>query len=122
MQAADCFARLASTHKGFRLSQRKLMQQTPAIPACYTLDHAGHRFEVEITAVGLTNTARLVIDGQIIDEQQASLGDRTRLRWQQWAVLIRGGWWGGQVARCVLLEARDDHEPQPERDGIALTP
>ncbi|HEY0606309.1 MAG TPA: hypothetical protein VGD58_25525 [Herpetosiphonaceae bacterium] len=89
------------------------MQQTQAIPARYTLDHAGHRIEVEVTAAGLINTARLVIDGQPVDEQQASLGDRTRLRWQQWTVLVQWGWWSGQVARCVLLEERDDREPQP---------
>lgn len=98
------------------------MQQTQAIPARYTLDHAGHRFEVEVTSAGLTNTARLLVHGQLIDEQQASLGDRSYLRWQQWTVLVQWGWWSRQITRCVLLEAHDDHEPQPEKDGIPFTP
>ncbi|HEY0734495.1 MAG TPA: hypothetical protein VGD69_06290 [Herpetosiphonaceae bacterium] len=98
------------------------MQQTQAIPARYTLDHAGQRIEVEVTAAGLTNTARLLIDGQPVAEQQASLGDRTRLRWQQWTVLVQWGWWSGQVARCVLFEEHDDSEPQPQSKGIVFAP
>lgn len=95
------------------------MQQTQAMPARYTLDHAGSRLEVEVVAARLTNTARLFVDGQQVDEQQASLGDRTYLRWQQRAVLVQWGWWSGQVARCVLFE---EHESRPEREGIPFTP
>ena len=95
--------------------------QTQVLPTRYTLDHAGHRFEVEIAAAGLTNTARLLIDGQLVEEQQASIGDRTRMRWQQWTVLIQWGWWSGQVARCVLLEVHEA-QPQPEKHGLPLTP
>lgn len=98
------------------------MQQSQAILARYTLDHAGQRIEVQVTAVGLTNTARLLIDGQPVDEQQASLGDRTHLHCQQWTVLVQWGWWSGQVARCVLVEARDSRESQPQSAGVVFTP
>lgn len=103
-------------------NQGIIMQQTQATPARYRLDHAGHRIEVEVSAVRLTNTARLLIDGQQVDEQRASLGDRTQLRWQHWTVLVHWGWWSGQIARCVLLEERDNHESQADGAGIVFTP
>lgn len=98
------------------------MQQTQAAPARYTLDHAGHRIEVEATAAKLTNVARLFIDGRQVDERQASLGDRTYLRGNSVTVVVQWGWWSGQVARCVLVEERDTGKAQPEVDETPFEP
>jgi hypothetical protein len=98
------------------------MQQMQSAPARYTFDHAGHRIEVEVTAANLTNVARLFIDGQQVDEQQASLGDRTRLQWNTVTVVVRWGWWSGYVTSCVLVEERDTGKAQPEIDETPFVP
>jgi hypothetical protein len=98
------------------------MQQTRAARARYTLDYAGHRIEVEVTAAGLTNVARLFIDGRQVDQQQASLGDRSRLQGDTVTVVVQWGWWSGHVAKCVLVEERDTGKAQPEIDETPFEP
>lgn len=98
------------------------MRQMQSTPARYTLDHAGHRIEVEVVGAALTNVARLFIDGRQVDEQQASLGDRTRLQWDTVTVVVQWGWWSGHVTKCALVEERDTGNTQPEIDETPLAP
>jgi hypothetical protein len=99
-----------------------MQQIKQSAPARYTLDHAGHRIEVEVAAAQLTNVARLFVDGRQVDERQASLGDRSRLQSNDVTVVIQWGWWSGHVAKCALVEERDTGKAQPEIDETPLAP
>lgn len=67
----------------------------------YTLEHAGHRFEVEPVEGGPGYLARLFIDGELKAEQRAR-DERVQLQAGDFTVRVR---WGGlgQVKQCVLV-------------------
>lgn len=119
-QTTDDNSDSAGRHPSIR-SRARVYPLPPNLPR-HTLDRAGHHIEVEVGAVKLTNTARLFIDGQQIDEQHASLGDRTRFQWNGSAIVVQWGWWSGQVMKCVLVEERDPGNAQPKIDETPFAP
>ncbi|NYI05171.1 hypothetical protein [Allostreptomyces psammosilenae] len=79
-----------------------MVNEHPGRYAPYVLEHAGHRLAVEVSSAERRNTARLLVDGHLVDERTAPRLGRVRLRSSEFTVLVEW-WWLGRVATCALL-------------------
>lgn len=73
----------------------------------YTLAHAGRCLVVETGTDGATNTARLLVDGEVVDEQRKWRIDTVELAGDEVKVAV-AWWWTGRPMHCDLLEPSDD--------------
>ncbi len=105
-----------------RRRRRARVYDIPSPPARYTLVHNGRRLEVEVSSAGLTNSARLLVDGRQVDARQASIADRTTLQWGDRMVVLAWGWLPGSVASCVLREEQTTGDAVPQIDDTPLDP
>jgi hypothetical protein len=73
----------------------------------YTLAHAGRCLVVETGTDGAANTARLLVEGEVVDEQRKWRMDTVELTADDVKVAV-AWWWTGRPMRCDLLEPADD--------------
>jgi hypothetical protein len=96
---------------------------TTSEPARFTLEEAGHTYEVESHSSGLNTIARLFVDGVQVDEQKG----------MEKAIVLHGGGlavvvsldWLGNITEILAVPAGGDPGEEKKRaasEGIAFVP